>query len=149
MVQFLLGQPTMADPPLLSVRDLTVAFDTRRGTFEAVRGVSFDVPPGRTLGVVGESGCGKSVTAMALMRLLPDVAEVTAGGVPLEEINYRTMESRLVPGLYLLGEILDCDGRIGGFNFQWAWATGWLAGASAVRSLPNDKTPPHSAPSLG
>lgn len=78
-----------------------------------------------------------------------NMAEVTAGGVPLEEINYRTMESRLVPGLYLLGEILDCDGRIGGFNFQWAWTTGWLAGASAVRSLPNDKTPPHSAPSLG
>lgn len=55
-------------------------------------------------------------------------AEVTAGGVPLEEIDYRTMESRLVPGLYLIGEILDCDGRIGGFNFQWAWATGFLAG---------------------
>ena len=57
-------------------------------------------------------------------------AEVTAGGVPLEEINFRTMESKLVPGLYLIGEILDCDGRIGGFNFQWAWATGWLAGLS-------------------
>ncbi len=55
-------------------------------------------------------------------------AEVTAGGVPLEEINFRTMESKLVPGLYLVGEILDCDGRIGGFNFQWAWATGLLAG---------------------
>jgi predicted Rossmann fold flavoprotein len=62
-------------------------------------------------------------------------AEVTAGGVPLEEINYRTMESKLVPGLYLVGEILDCDGRIGGFNFQWAWATGWIAGrASAMQS---------------
>jgi hypothetical protein len=55
-------------------------------------------------------------------------AEVTAGGVPLEEINFRTMESKLVPGLYLIGEILDCDGRIGGYNFQWAWATGYLAG---------------------
>lgn len=59
-------------------------------------------------------------------------AEVTAGGVPLEEIDYRTMESRLVPGLYLIGEILDCDGRIGGFNFQWAWATGYAAGAAAM-----------------
>jgi predicted Rossmann fold flavoprotein len=59
-------------------------------------------------------------------------AEVTAGGVPLEEINFQTMESKLVPGLYLIGEILDCDGRIGGFNFQWAWATGFLAGRSAV-----------------
>jgi hypothetical protein len=61
-------------------------------------------------------------------------AEVTAGGVPLEEINFRTMESKLVPGLYLVGEILDCDGRIGGFNFQWAWATGLLAGRAASAS---------------
>jgi predicted Rossmann fold flavoprotein len=61
-------------------------------------------------------------------------AEVTAGGVPLEEINFRTMESKIVPGLYLVGEILDCDGRIGGFNFQWAWATGRLAGRAAAGS---------------
>jgi len=61
-------------------------------------------------------------------------AEVTAGGVPLEEVNFRTMESKLVPGLYLAGEILDCDGRIGGFNFQWAWATGWLAGRASASS---------------
>ena len=61
-------------------------------------------------------------------------AEVTAGGVPLAEINFRTMESRKVPGLYLIGEMLDCDGRIGGFNFQWAWATGYLAGRSAIAS---------------
>jgi predicted Rossmann fold flavoprotein len=62
-------------------------------------------------------------------------AEVTAGGVPLEEVNFRTMESKLTPGLYLVGEILDCDGRIGGFNFQWAWATGVLAGRAAARAL--------------
>ena len=61
-----------------------------------------------------------------------DYAEVTAGGVPLEEINLATMESRLVKGLYLCGEILDVDGRIGGFNFQWAWASGRLAGMAAA-----------------
>lgn len=59
-------------------------------------------------------------------------AEVTAGGVPLSEIDYRTMQSRKLPGLYLVGEMLDCDGRIGGFNFQWAWATGHLAGKAAA-----------------
>jgi predicted Rossmann fold flavoprotein len=59
-------------------------------------------------------------------------AEVTAGGVPLEELNYRTMESKLAPGLYVIGEMLDCDGRIGGFNFQWAWATGYLAGCASM-----------------
>jgi len=62
-------------------------------------------------------------------------AEVTAGGVPLDEVNFRTMESKKVPGLYLVGEILDCDGRIGGFNFQWAWATGYLAGRAAALSV--------------
>jgi predicted Rossmann fold flavoprotein len=60
-------------------------------------------------------------------------AEVTAGGVPLSEIDFRTMQSRKIPGLYLAGEILDCDGRIGGFNFQWAWSTGYLAGRAAVQ----------------
>ena len=62
-------------------------------------------------------------------------AEVTAGGVPLAEIDFRTMASRTVPGLYLIGEMLDCDGRIGGFNFQWAWATGYAAGRAAAASL--------------
>ncbi len=60
-------------------------------------------------------------------------AEVTAGGVPLAEIDHRTMQSRLVPGLYLIGEMLDCEGRIGGFNFQWAWATGHVAGNSLAQ----------------
>ncbi|HCM43087.1 MAG TPA: hypothetical protein DIS66_07245 [Candidatus Omnitrophica bacterium] len=59
-------------------------------------------------------------------------AEVTAGGVDLREIRKDTMESRKVPGLYLAGEILDCDGKIGGFNFQWAWSTGYLAGKAAA-----------------
>ena len=62
-------------------------------------------------------------------------AEVTAGGIPLTEINPNTMASKSVSGLYLIGEILDCDGRIGGFNFQWAWATGYLAGHHAARQF--------------
>ncbi len=64
-------------------------------------------------------------------------AEVTGGGIPLEEINPATMESRLAPGIFLCGEILDVFGRIGGFNFYWAWVSGRLAGihaASAVAS---------------
>ncbi len=59
-------------------------------------------------------------------------AEVTAGGVPLSELNLNTMESLRRPGLYLCGEICDVDGRIGGFNFQWAWASGAVAGAAAA-----------------
>lgn len=57
-------------------------------------------------------------------------AEVTAGGVPLAEIDPGTMRSRACAGLWLAGEILDVDGRIGGFNFQWAWASGHVAGTS-------------------
>jgi predicted Rossmann fold flavoprotein len=57
-------------------------------------------------------------------------AEVTAGGVSLDEVDSRTMQSKLVPGLYLAGEILDLDGPIGGYNFQAAFSTGWLAGES-------------------
>ena len=64
-----------------------------------------------------------------------DYAEVTAGGVPFSEVDLSTMASRKCDGLYLCGEILDVDGRIGGFNFQWAWATGRLAGLHAARSL--------------
>jgi predicted Rossmann fold flavoprotein len=53
---------------------------------------------------------------------------VTCGGVRLDEVDFRTMESRVCPGLYFAGEILDVDGVTGGFNFQNAWTTGWLAG---------------------
>jgi predicted Rossmann fold flavoprotein len=60
-------------------------------------------------------------------------AEVTAGGVPLNEVNLNTMESRKTPGLFLCGEICDVDGRIGGFNFQWAWSSGYVAGVSAAK----------------
>jgi predicted Rossmann fold flavoprotein len=55
-------------------------------------------------------------------------AEATAGGVALTEIDSATMESRVCPGLFLVGEILDVDGRIGGFNFQWAWSSAFVAG---------------------
>jgi predicted Rossmann fold flavoprotein len=57
-------------------------------------------------------------------------AEVTTGGVALDEINSRDMQSKLMPGLYFAGEVLDLDGPIGGYNFQAAWSTGWLAGGS-------------------
>ncbi len=55
-------------------------------------------------------------------------AEVTSGGVKLDEIESKTLESRLQPGLHFIGEVLDLDGLIGGYNFQAAWSTGWLAG---------------------
>jgi len=68
-------------------------------------------------------------------------AEVTAGGVPLTEIDPGTMESRVCPRLFLVGEILDVDGRLGGFNFQWAWSSARVA-ANALARL---QTPEHLA----
>jgi predicted flavoprotein YhiN len=60
-----------------------------------------------------------------------DHAEVTRGGIPLAEVDARTMQSKVCPGLYLCGEVIDVDGPIGGFNFQAAFATGRLAGLHA------------------
>lgn len=60
------------------------------------------------------------------------VAEVTGGGIRLEEVVIRTLESRLVPGLFLAGEVLDVTGRLGGYNFLWAWASGRRAGLAAA-----------------
>ncbi|MDR1563988.1 MAG: aminoacetone oxidase family FAD-binding enzyme [Oscillospiraceae bacterium] len=62
-------------------------------------------------------------------------AQVTAGGIPLEEIDVRTMESLKVKGLYITGEVLDADGDCGGFNLQWAWSTGHIAGKAAAKLL--------------
>ena len=60
---------------------------------------------------------------------------MTAGGVSIEEITPKTLESRLTPGLYFAGELLDLDGDTGGYNLQIAFSTGYLAGISASRQL--------------
>jgi predicted Rossmann fold flavoprotein len=57
-------------------------------------------------------------------------AEVTAGGVDTDELSAKTMESRRVPGLFFVGEVVDVTGHLGGFNFQWAWASGVAAGSA-------------------
>lgn len=92
----------------------------------------------RPLGELSKGGRTKLVDGLKRM-VLPvtgtrgfEKAEVTAGGVSLAEVDPRTMESRLVPGLYIAGEILDLDGWIGGYNFQSAFSTGHVAGARAA-----------------
>jgi predicted flavoprotein YhiN len=57
-----------------------------------------------------------------------DKAEVTRGGVDTKDISSKTMESKLLPGLFFIGEVLDVTGLLGGYNFQWAWSSGWVAG---------------------
>ena len=53
---------------------------------------------------------------------------MTLGGVDTDELSSKTMEARRVPGLYFIGEVVDVTGQLGGFNFQWAWASGFVAG---------------------
>jgi len=55
-------------------------------------------------------------------------AEVTVGGVDTKELSSKTMETKKVPGLYFIGEVVDVTGWLGGYNFQWAWSSGWAAG---------------------
>ena len=88
----------MAREPLLSVEDLHVRFWTRRGTVHAVNGISFDIAPGETLGIVGESGCGKSVTSLAILGLLSRNGRVESGkavfqGQDLVRQSDRTLRS--------------------------------------------------------
>jgi predicted Rossmann fold flavoprotein len=87
--------------------------DERRALVEALKDTQLDVRDSRGYGY----------------------AEATAGGVPLDEVDARSMESTVCPGLHLVGEILDVDGRLGGFNFQWAWSSGWVAGHALARAL--------------
>jgi oligopeptide/dipeptide ABC transporter ATP-binding protein len=80
--------------PILEVRDLETTFGTRQGPARAVRGVSFAIERGETLGLVGESGCGKSVTALSIIGLLPPAARITAGSVQLDGVELTTASSR-------------------------------------------------------
>ncbi|MBL9092401.1 MAG: NAD(P)/FAD-dependent oxidoreductase [Planctomycetaceae bacterium] len=98
--------------------------------------VQAEVPIDRRAAEFGKAERARVVEALKRGRIPVsgsrgfDKAEVTAGGVALDEVDSRTMESKLVPGLYLAGEILDLDGFIGGYNFQAAFSTGLLAAES-------------------
>lgn len=58
-------------------------------------------------------------------------AEVTLGGVSTDDLDAKTMQARRVPGLFFVGEVIDVTGWLGGYNFQWAWSSGWAAGQVA------------------
>ena len=81
-------------------------------------------------------GLGQKAIATLLgdWQILPNgtegyrTAEVTLGGVDTNELSSKTMEVRKVPGLYFIGEVVDVTGWLGGYNFQWAWSSGWVAG---------------------
>jgi hypothetical protein len=119
-----------------------------------VRALARRLPQAVAQAVASDAGCGEAtlgrLTREERRRLVRGIverplpvagsrgyafAEATAGGVPLDEVDTATMQSKLRPGLFLAGEMLDVDGRIGGFNFQWAWASAWVAAGGLARAL--------------
>lgn len=89
---------------------------------------------------VTDKEISKIAKSMKEWRLNPqatggfDKAQITCGGIPVSEINGDTMQSRICGGLYFAGEIADIDGICGGYNLQWAWTSGYIAGSSAAKS---------------
>lgn len=106
LIQLILAESGVADQPLARLPR-----DARRRVAQAL--AAFPLPASGTEGY--------------------RTAEVTGGGVALDEVDPGSGKSKVVPGLWLAGEVLDAFGPIGGFNFQWAWGTGWTAGVSAAR----------------
>jgi len=88
-----------ANTPLLEVEDLRVEFSTRRGTVHAVNGISFAIAPGETLGIVGESGCGKSVTSLAILGLLAGNGRVRSGRALFEGRDLIKLKDRALRGI--------------------------------------------------
>src|SRR5215210_4524959 len=87
-------RPPTSDSPLLAVRDLRTYFFQDDGLVKAVDGASFDVFPGRTLGIVGESGCGKSVTARSIMRIVDRPGRIVGGQILLQREGERAARRR-------------------------------------------------------
>ena len=86
---------------------------------------------------VPQAALDRVARLLADWRLMPvgsegyRTAEVTLGGVDTDGLDARTMEAKAVPGLYFVGEVVDVTGWLGGYNFQWAWSSGWAAGQVA------------------
>ena len=91
----------------------------------------------RPIGELGKRELGEIAKALNAWQLMPAgtlgfaKAEVTLGGVSTEALSSKTMAARTVPGLFFIGEVVDVTGWLGGYNFQWAWSSGWVAGQFA------------------
>lgn len=96
-------------------------------------------PAGTTMDALGKKGIAKMITAFKDFSFditgsrSFDAAQICQGGVSLEEVDSQFMQSLLCPGLFFAGELLDVDGKCGGYNLQWAWSSGHLAGTSAAQ----------------
>ena len=101
------------------------------------RAVAADIPGLGAVGQVTKAQAAALSARLSAWRLKPTgsegyrTAEVTLGGVDTRELDARTMQARAVPGLFFIGEVVDVTGWLGGYNFQWAWSSGWAAGQVA------------------
>jgi len=90
----------------------------------------------RALGGLSDAKLEALATQINDWRVVPTgtegyrIAEVTLGGIDTRDLDSKTMQARAVPGLYFIGEVVDVTGWLGGYNFQWAWSSGWCAGTS-------------------
>lgn len=137
-VMGLLSQRRQAFPQLLAENLLTGVLQNRLGrVIVQETGVSLQLPLGELTDTMLQAVAqtAKQFLLTLTEPLGMDSAQVTAGGILTAEFTPETMESRLVPGLYACGEVLDIDGDCGGYNLQWAWSSGRLAGLCAGRNL--------------
>ena len=144
------GEPILLDlAPLQNVTATLTRADARRDTAALASALRVHLPArfvDRWLAVYGSNGAGRNVSNAALTQMEQQLhawslipvgtegfakAEVTAGGVSTAELDSRTMQATRVPGLYFIGEVVDVTGWLGGYNFQWAWASGFSAGQAA------------------
>jgi predicted Rossmann fold flavoprotein len=118
-------------------RDAAAALTAVRGVLPArwaERWMAVNAPPVRTLSNAAIAGLEQRLHGWQVVPAGTEgyaKAEVTAGGVATAELDPRTLEARKVPGLYFIGEVVDVTGWLGGYNFQWAWASGFCAGQKA------------------
>ena len=130
--------------PVRAQRDLVTARTALRGVLPhrlADRWLALEPPPAWT-----NAGLDQAESALHRWTVYPsgsegyEKAEVTAGGVDTNELNAKTMECLKVPGLYFIGEVVDVTGHLGGFNFQWAWASGAAAGRALAGLQPSQSS---------
>ena len=111
--------------------DLLTIENLRAGYGQAVvlPNMSLRLPESQVLALLGRNGTGKTTLINSIVGVTRRFAgNVTLGGVDADGLSSSTMMSRTVPGLYFIGEVVDVTGWLGGYNFQWAWASGQAAG---------------------
>src|ERR1700755_2561257 len=130
-----LGIDRSSPDPLLRVRDLRVSFRLQEGTVRAVDGVSFDVFPGQVVGIVGESGCGKSVTTRAVLQLIDPPGRITSGEILYRKDGAPIDLTRLSPRGRMMRDLRGADIALNPQEPMAAFSPVHTVGAQIVEAL--------------